>query len=70
MARRVNWTQQIANIQDKGYAAFQAGIPLDANPYMQGYRNQNGSGGQVQRQRRQAWSRGWELAKKHKEERE
>lgn len=61
---RKNWLQQIATIECKGFKAFIAGIPLNENPYQAGYRNQNGPGGSVQRQRRDAWSRGWNLAQK------
>lgn len=58
---RNTWTLQIAGIECKGFAAFAAGIPLDQNPYSGGPRNPN-AGGSLQRQRRQAWARGWELA--------
>ncbi len=40
--------------------------PVTANPYEGGYRNQNGVGGQFQRQRRLAWDRGWKLAEQDK----
>ena len=55
-----SWLWQIVTIENKGYAAFQRGVPLSQCPYQTGY---NG-GGSVQRQRRQAWVRGWELAKR------
>lgn len=55
---------QIVEIENKGYRAYQAGEPLEACPYQGGYRNQNGPGGSVQRQRREAWRRGWLLAQK------
>jgi hypothetical protein len=52
----------ILTIENKGYAAFQAGEPLESCPYMTGYRNQNGRGGSVQAQRREAWRRGYDNA--------
>ena len=58
------WLRQLVNIENKGYAAFSMGIPLKDNPYQTGYRNQNGTGGSLQRQRRDAWNRGWLLAEK------
>lgn len=58
------WRQQLVSIQHKGYLAFQNGTPLDQNPYKEGYRNQNGPGGSLQRQRREAWRAGWEEAKR------
>lgn len=61
--RRMNWTQQIVTIENKGFAAFHAGTPRTANPYPAG-------GGSVGRQRRLAWLRGWELAEREKSERE
>lgn len=61
------WLKQIVLIQDKGYAAFREGKVEEDNPYKEGYRNQNGAGGQLQRQRREAWRRGFLLAKKEKE---
>jgi len=60
------WLLQIVRIQDKGFKAFYAGIPLDNNPYEDGYHNQNGPGGSVQRQRREAWKAGWLEGKAHK----
>lgn len=60
---RKSWLHQIVTIENKGYAAFESGALLTANPYMAGYHNQNGPGGAVQRQRRMAWIRGWENAK-------
>lgn len=60
------WLRQIVGIENKGFAAFSAGIPKIENPYQDGYRNQNGAGGSVQRQRRDAWNRGWDQAKKQK----
>lgn len=65
---RRTWFHQIVTIENKGYDAFKAGVPLSGCPYQEGYRNQNGAGGSVQRQRRSAWRRGWMLAKKHQEE--
>lgn len=62
-----SWNLQICQIQDKGYKAFQDGIPLSDCPYKSGYRNQNGVGGQLQRQRREAWVRGWLTAQKGEE---
>jgi hypothetical protein len=56
------WLQQIVTIENKGTDAFRQGKPLTANPYLGGYRNQNGAGGSVQRQRRAAWERGWKMA--------
>ena len=65
---RRSWNYQILKIEHKGRAAFHEGKPETANPYTTGYRNQNGPGGNLQRQRAQAWSRGWELEKKETEE--
>ncbi len=65
--KQTNWNLQLCRIQDKGFQAFLDGIPSSENPYTQGYSNQNGPGGQLQRQRRQSWDRGWELAKKEQE---
>lgn len=57
-----SWLQQIVTIENKGFAAFKAGVAESANPYRKSG-NQSGTGGSVQRQRRLAWLRGWELAK-------
>lgn len=62
------WLSQIVSIENKGFAAFEAGVPIESCPYQDGYHNQNGRGGSVQRQRRAAWRRGWELAKRQQEE--
>jgi hypothetical protein len=58
------WARQILSIEQKGYAAFLDGKTPTANPYTDGYMNQNGKGGSVQRQRREAWRRGWNLARR------
>lgn len=63
-----SWLWQIVGIENKGYAAYEQGIPLENCPYQSGYRNQNGPGGSLQSQRRKAWRRGWLLAKQHAEE--
>lgn len=63
-----NWIMQLVRIQDKGFKAFYAGIPLSQNPYTGGYHNQNGPGGSLQRQRREAWDAGWNEGKRHKKE--
>jgi len=65
--KRTNWKLQLCKIQDKGYQAFKDNIPLSENPYTLGYRNQNGNGGQLQRQRRIAWERGWKSAEEEQE---
>ena len=65
--KRISWTATIARIEHKGYAAYLAGQPEADNPYTKGYSNQNGPGGQFQRQRRHAWSRGWCLAKEQQQ---
>jgi ribosome modulation factor len=67
MRGRTSWIEQIHSIEVKGYRAFLAGQPLTACPYQDGYRNQNGVGGGLQRQRRDAWRRGWTSAKNDKE---
>ena len=61
--KRASWLEQIVTIENKGFQAFLDGVPESENPYREGHRNQNGAGGQVQRQRRNAWWRGWELAR-------
>ncbi len=63
MRKKNNWALQICKIQDKGFLAGSRGEPRDANPYREGYSNQNGPGGQFQRQRRQSWDRGWDQGK-------
>ncbi len=62
------WLLQLARIQDKGFKAFYAGISRSANPYENGYHNQNGPGGSLQSQRRKAWDAGWAEGKRHKKE--
>lgn len=62
------WLWQIVGIENKGHAAFLAGVLRDACPYQTGYHNQNGAGGSVQSQRRKAWMRGWDLAKQQQQE--
>jgi len=68
MRKRKSWNEQICSIENKGYAAFKEGESIDSNPYVGGHRNQNGSGGQLQRQRGYAWSRGWRLAEAESQE--
>lgn len=68
MPKRRSWNHQIVVIENKGAAAFAAGVPCDQNPYTTGYHNQNGPGGSLQRQRAQAWARGWENAAKDAKE--
>lgn len=53
---------QVVIIEEKGYKAFLDGKPKRPTPYEGGY---NG-GGSVQKWRRAAWIRGWELAERHK----
>lgn len=67
--KKNNWLRQIVTIENKGYAAFKTGVSRDANPYTNGYRNQNGPGGNLQRSRAMAWNRGWEAAMHAKNER-
>jgi len=55
---------QIVRIQEKGIDAFTAGLGIEANPYNCGYRNNQGNGGNLQRQRREAWLKGWQIALK------
>ena len=57
--KRQSWTMQLFTIQNKGYQAGLDGQPKDANPYESGHRNQNGLGGSLQSQCRQAWRDGW-----------
>lgn len=54
------WAQQLVTIYNRGREARQAGEQWAANPYKGGYRNQNGPGGNLQQQRRQAWYDGWD----------
>ena len=54
------WNQQIVTIENKGWAAQQAGQNESDCPYQGGYNK----GGQFQRLRRQAWLRGYEMAAK------
>lgn len=70
MKRRIkrSWNWQIHTIEVKGASAFAAGVPLTDNPYTTGYRNQNGPGGNLQRQRSQAWVRGWQNAEREQKE--
>lgn len=63
--KRKSWNEQILTIENKGYQAFVDGVGADSNPYQEGYRNQNGCGGQLQQQRGKAWSRGWVMAQQH-----
>lgn len=67
LGKRKSWTQQIVTIENKGYAAFFAGVPADNNPYKKSG-NQSGTGGSVQKQRRAAWSRGWRLGESEAED--
>ncbi len=67
MTKRSNWNQRILTIENKGAAACRMGLDLESNPYTSGYRNQNGTGGQVQRLRAQAWTRGWYAAQKRRD---
>lgn len=62
MKRKSNWLQQLVSITNNGARAFAVGLTLEDNPYKDGYRNQNGPGGQLQRQRRLAWAEGWKKA--------
>lgn len=68
MKKRPSWNQQICTIENKGYQAFIDGIPESENPYLGGEWNCSGVGGNLQRQRRQAWNRGWEMSKRDKPE--
>lgn len=61
--KRVSWNQQIVTIENKGYQAFLDGKPETDNPYQTGHCNQNGIGGQFQRQRSHAWARGFGIAR-------
>ena len=54
------WASQLVTIYNKGADARRNGEPRGANPYKEGYRNSNGPGGNLQRQRRQAWYDGWD----------
>ena len=65
---RHSWWTQIVTIESKGQDAFLAGKTKEDNPYLAGYGNQNGAGGQLQRLRRAAWDRGFELAERQKKE--
>ena len=62
------WLNQIVTIENKGFQAFLDGKLEKDCPYQSGYHNQNGDGGQLQRQRRLAWVRGWKLAEQQKKE--
>ena len=59
---RSSWLSQIVTIENKGYRARLYGALIEDCPYQSGYRNQNGPGGSLQRQRREAWLRGYKLA--------
>jgi ribosome modulation factor len=67
---RRSWLNQIVTIENKGYDAYLAGKATSDNPYWDGYRNNNGPGGSLQKQRRDAWERGWRNAKRDKESEE
>ena len=54
------WAQQLVTIYNRGIEARTNGEPRGANPYKEGHRNQNGCGGNLQQQRRQAWYDGWD----------
>ena len=58
---RASWWRQLSSCYEKGYLAHGAGVPSDKNPYSTGYQNR---GGNVQRQRRASWARGWDRASK------
>lgn len=62
--KRFTWHMQLYDCYKKGYEAQQVGIASDQNPYKTGYRGHgsNGPGGNLQRQRQDAWSRGWDRA--------
>ena len=62
-----SWLNQILTIENKGYDAYMAGKPMTDNPYQDGYRNNQGNGGNLQRQRREAWETGWDCAKRDEE---
>ncbi len=67
MRKATSWGLQICRIEDKGVFAGRQGLAKTSNPYLAGYRNQNGRGGGLQRQRRLAWDRGWERGAKEPE---
>jgi hypothetical protein len=54
MKRTRSWLNQILTIENKGYEAYLAGKATSDNPYQDGYRNINGPGGSLQKQRRDA----------------
>lgn len=58
---------QLLNISMKGAMARIEGVSRDQNPYRDGYRNNQGPGGGLQRQRRAAWLEGWDLENKEAE---
>jgi hypothetical protein len=45
---------------EKGMDARREGVPRSENPYRNGYRNNQGPGGGLQRQRYKAWNEGWD----------
>lgn len=55
--RRSSWSQQIVTIENKGRVAYRTGVLQTANPYSHGRVG-------LQKQRRRAWDRGWQLAAK------
>ena len=58
--RNSTWWQQLVTIYNRGRDAKTAGESRGCNPYKEGHRNQNGIGGNLQQQRRQAWYDGWD----------
>lgn len=60
--RQNNWNQQIVTIENKGWDAQRSGRTEADCPYKGGEWN-HGPGGSLQRQRRQAWLRGFAMAK-------
>lgn len=60
--KRPDWKMQLVTIYNKGRQACAKGLGRTRCPYLSGYRNANGPGGSLQRQRREAWLDGWDAA--------
>jgi len=57
-----NWNLHLLACQYRGIRDFAAGVAKDQCPYKTGHRGINGPGGNLQRQRRNYWRNGWEIA--------
>ena len=54
------WLMQLVKAYQRGIDARKEGLPRTVCPYMGGYRNNQGAGGGLQRQRRDEWYKGYD----------